>query len=128
MSFAAVARHVATLEHAQLVSRRIQGREHWISMTAEGLRDAEAWIAEQADAWSARADGRFVALDRPERLSFTWRTGDEPESIVTVLLAAHGDGEALMTIIHSRQPPPLVPSYQSGWTSVAQRLGEHLRG
>jgi DNA-binding transcriptional ArsR family regulator len=67
MSFAAVAQHVATLEKAQLISRRVRGREHWISITPDGLRDAEAWIAEQSAAWSARADAlsEFLRSDTP---------------------------------------------------------------
>jgi uncharacterized protein YndB with AHSA1/START domain len=74
-------------------------------------------------------NGEFVALDRPERLSFTWRTDvGDPESIVTVLLAPHGEDQTHMTIIHSRQPPALVPRYQAGWASVAERLAEHLGG
>ncbi|MGP0053228.1 MAG: SRPBCC family protein [Solirubrobacteraceae bacterium] len=73
--------------------------------------------------------GEFVALDRPERVSFTWRTdAGDPESIVTVLLAPHGADQTHMTIIHSRQPPALVPGYHAGWTSVADRLRDHLAG
>ncbi len=64
MSFAAVARHIATLEKAQLVSRDVRGREHWISISADGLRDAEAWIAEQSAAWSARAEALSDYLRR----------------------------------------------------------------
>jgi DNA-binding transcriptional ArsR family regulator len=64
MSFAAVARHVAALEKAQLISREVRGREHWISITADGLRDAEAWIAEQSAAWSSRADALSDYLRR----------------------------------------------------------------
>jgi DNA-binding transcriptional ArsR family regulator len=64
MSFAAVAQHVATLERAQLISRKVQGREHWLSITGDGLRDAEAWIAEQSSAWSARADALSDYLER----------------------------------------------------------------
>jgi uncharacterized protein YndB with AHSA1/START domain len=71
--------------------------------------------------------GEFVALDRPERLSFTWRTDHgDPGSIVTILLAAHGEDQTQMTIIHSRQPPALVPGYRTGWTSIAGRLADHL--
>lgn len=67
--------------------------------------------------------GRWVALDRPERLSFTWRGGhEEADSVVTVLLAPHGEDETLMTIIHSLGLPLLVPRYRTGWTSVADRL------
>jgi DNA-binding transcriptional ArsR family regulator len=64
MSFAAVAQHVATLERAQLISRKVRGREHWLSISADGLRDAEAWIAEQSSAWSARADALADYLER----------------------------------------------------------------
>jgi len=64
MSFAAVAQHVATLEKAQLISRVVRGRDHWLSVTDDGLRDAEAWIAEQSTAWSARADSLAEYLRR----------------------------------------------------------------
>lgn len=64
MSFAAVAQHVAALERAQLISREVRGREHWISITPDGLRDAEAWIGEQSAAWSARADALADYLRR----------------------------------------------------------------
>ncbi len=64
MSFAAVAQHVATLEKARLISREVRGREHWLSITPDGLRDAEAWIAEQSAAWSARADALAEYLER----------------------------------------------------------------
>jgi uncharacterized protein YndB with AHSA1/START domain len=71
--------------------------------------------------------GEFVALDRPDRICFTWHTdGGDAESIVTVLLAPHGASETQMTIIHSRQQPELVPRYQAGWGSIAERLADHL--
>ncbi|HEV3127657.1 MAG TPA: metalloregulator ArsR/SmtB family transcription factor [Solirubrobacteraceae bacterium] len=66
ISFAAVARHVATLEQAQLISRDVRGREHWLSVNVQGLRDAEAWIAEQSAAWSARADALAGYLRRTQ--------------------------------------------------------------
>jgi DNA-binding transcriptional ArsR family regulator len=64
MSFAAVARHVATLERAHLISRDVRGREHWLSLNVQGLRDAEDWIAEQARGWSDRADALADYLAR----------------------------------------------------------------
>ena len=66
MSFAAVARHVATLEEAELISRDVRGREHWLSIKVDGLRNAEAWIAEQSEAWSARADALADYLGRKQ--------------------------------------------------------------
>jgi len=73
--------------------------------------------------------GEFVALDRPERLSFTWRTDDgDPESIVTVLFAPHGETQTHMTIIHSRLVATVASNYRAGWTSIADRLTDHLAG
>jgi DNA-binding transcriptional ArsR family regulator len=66
MSFAGVARHVAILEKAQLISRDVRGREHWISIRPRGLNGAEAWIAEQTAAWSARADALVEYLEQEE--------------------------------------------------------------
>jgi uncharacterized protein YndB with AHSA1/START domain len=71
--------------------------------------------------------GTFVALDRPERVSFTWHNeSHESDSVVTVLLAPHGGDQTHMTIIHSLLPAPLVSGYQSGWTSIAERVAGHL--
>jgi DNA-binding transcriptional ArsR family regulator len=64
MSFAAVARHVATLERANLISREVKGREHWLSLNPQGLSDAEEWIAEQAQAWTVRAEALADYLAR----------------------------------------------------------------
>jgi uncharacterized protein YndB with AHSA1/START domain len=78
---------------------------------------------------SREITGEFIALDRPERLSFTWHTDvDEHGSVVTVLFAPHGDEQTHMTILHTRLLPPLVPSYQGGWTSIAEALAGHLAG
>lgn len=62
ISFAAVARHVAVLESAGLVSREVRGREHWLSVRSEGLLAAQEWIAEQAEFWSDRADALAARL------------------------------------------------------------------
>ena len=67
ITFAAVARHVARLEDARLIARDIRGREHWLSIRTDGLRDAEAWISEQTSAWSARADALAEHLGRRGR-------------------------------------------------------------
>jgi DNA-binding transcriptional ArsR family regulator len=67
ISFAAVAQHVATLQAAHLISRQVRGREHWLSLTADGLQEAQAWIAEQSTAWAARADALSDHLERRRR-------------------------------------------------------------
>jgi len=64
MSFAAVSRHVGVLEEAGLVQREVRGREHWLSVRADGLRAAEAWIADQTAFWNRRADALVAHLQR----------------------------------------------------------------
>jgi DNA-binding transcriptional ArsR family regulator len=62
MSFAGVSRHVTVLETAGLVTRTIDGRDHWLSIRPEGLSPAERWIHDQTVFWSRRAnalDARF---------------------------------------------------------------------
>ena len=74
-------------------------------------------------------NGEFLALDRPQRVCFTWRTAHEDyESVVTVILAPHGADQTHMTIIHTRQPAVAVPRYERGWGSIAERLEAYLAG
>ena len=73
--------------------------------------------------------GNFIALDRPQRVSFTWRSNfGDPESIVTVLFAPHGEDQTHMTIIHTLPPSSPDRGYQGGWTSIADRVADHLAG
>ena len=64
MSFAAVSRHVGVLEDAGLIRREVRGREHWLSVRPEGLREAESWIREQSAFWARRADALAARLRR----------------------------------------------------------------
>ena len=67
--------------------------------------------------------GEYIALDRPDRLSFTWRAHDgQVDSVVTVVFEPHGEGETLMTITHSKLPPDLVAQHSEGWSSIADQL------
>jgi uncharacterized protein YndB with AHSA1/START domain len=74
--------------------------------------------------------GRYVAVDRPHRLSFSWRSPDagELESIVTVLFAPHAERRTLMTIVHSRQLADRIERRQADWASVAEQLELVLAG
>lgn len=46
MSLAAVSKHIAQLERAGLVKRRVVGRDHWLRLDLGPLSAAEAWIAQ----------------------------------------------------------------------------------
>jgi len=64
MTFAGVSRHVAVLESAGLVTRDVRGRDHWLSLQVAALSPAEAWIHDQAQFWSRRADALESRLRR----------------------------------------------------------------
>jgi uncharacterized protein YndB with AHSA1/START domain len=74
--------------------------------------------------------GRFAALERPRRLSFTWLCSTWPhprvESIVTVRLDPHGADETLMTIEHVHLPAPLADQHGRGWAATAAQLAHAL--
>lgn len=56
MSFAAVHKHVAVLEHAELVSKRRRGREQLVRGEIEALRPATALFDQLEAIWRARLD------------------------------------------------------------------------
>ena len=64
MTFAGVSRHIGVLESVGLVRRRVQGREHWLSLRPDGLEMAQQWINEQTEFWSRRADALSERLRR----------------------------------------------------------------
>jgi uncharacterized protein YndB with AHSA1/START domain len=74
--------------------------------------------------------GRYVELDRPRRLSFTWSCSTWPdprvESLVVVTLEPHGDGETSMTIHHGLLPPDLIDQHQLGWARIAEQLAARM--
>lgn len=59
MTFPAVSKHVRVLERANLVRRRIEGREHRCRLYAAPLRRAFDWTERFRKHWEAR----FNALD-----------------------------------------------------------------
>jgi uncharacterized protein YndB with AHSA1/START domain len=74
--------------------------------------------------------GRYLVLDRPARLAFTWSCSTWPdpsvESVVNVLLEQHGPGQTMMTIEHSLLPPDLAGRHADGWTAIAAQLAAEL--
>lgn len=69
--------------------------------------------------------GRFLAVEPPHRLVFTWRspyTGDA-DSRVSVALAPDGDGTRL-TLRHELLPPGVPASHRDGWGRMLARLAD----
>lgn len=59
MTFPAATKHVRVLERANLVRRRVVGRQHLCRLRAEPLRDAMQWTEQFRRNW----EERFAALD-----------------------------------------------------------------
>ncbi len=72
--------------------------------------------------WTTVIEGEYLQLDRPNALSFSWRTPRGVDSVVSVALEPHGKGETLMTITHTHLPADSHDDYRSGWGSVAGQL------
>ena len=56
MSLAAVSKHVKVLEHAGLVRRARQGREHTLELDATPLREVVRWASHFERFWNERLD------------------------------------------------------------------------
>jgi DNA-binding transcriptional ArsR family regulator len=56
MSLNAVSKHIKVLEHARLVRRSRQGREHTLSLEAEPLREVVRWASRYERFWTERLD------------------------------------------------------------------------
>ncbi len=67
MSLNAVSKHILVLERAQLVRRRRQGRDHFLSFNAEPLDQAATWIETQRALWNARLDTLEAILRAEDR-------------------------------------------------------------
>ena len=66
MSFAAVQKHVAVLEAAELVIKRAVGRERLVSANPEVIAHARALLAQYEALWRARIDRLDALLAEPE--------------------------------------------------------------
>ena len=67
LSLQAVSKHIRVLETAGLVSRRIDGRTHWLSLNAAPLNAAGDWIAATRAFWELRLDALEDVLAESDR-------------------------------------------------------------
>ena len=54
ISLNSVSKHVRMLERAKLVRRRVEGREHFLSLTPAPMDEAMDWMAAQKALWAWR--------------------------------------------------------------------------
>jgi len=65
MSFAAVQKHVAVLEAAQLIIKRAEGRERLVRADPVMIARARALLSRYEDLWRARVDRLDALLAEP---------------------------------------------------------------
>ncbi len=69
MSLPAVSKHVKILENAGLVSRAVEGREHYCRLTPKALQTAAAYLDHYRTFWNQRLDSLARFLEPSTRRS-----------------------------------------------------------
>jgi DNA-binding transcriptional ArsR family regulator len=70
ISLNGVSKHVKVLERAGLVERRVDGREHWLTINPAPLGNASRWLERYRVFWERRLaalEQMLVDEDRPAR-------------------------------------------------------------
>jgi DNA-binding transcriptional ArsR family regulator len=67
ISLNSVSKHIRVLEKAKLVQRRIQGREHLLTIDPRPLDEAAAWIEAQRSLWARRLSALDELLQEEDR-------------------------------------------------------------
>jgi DNA-binding transcriptional ArsR family regulator len=66
ISLNGVSKHVKVLERAGLVERSVRGREHWLRLQAEPLREAARWLDHYRAFWDSRLEALETLLLRQQ--------------------------------------------------------------
>lgn len=66
MSLAAVSKHLQVLEAAGLVRRRVQGRQHHLSLNPERLASAVDWLSHFSDFWDVSLNTLETLVDQED--------------------------------------------------------------
>lgn len=56
MALPSISKHIKVLEHAGLVSRRVEGRQHWMSLVPEQFSTAIEWFTHYQQFWTGSID------------------------------------------------------------------------
>lgn len=62
ISLNSVSKHIRILERAGLVSRRVAGRDHYLSLERKPFDELTQWMLETRDFWNRRLDALEAAL------------------------------------------------------------------
>jgi len=73
----AISRHLRILEQAGAIVRVVDGRTHTLSIPADSLEDAHAWMASRRELWERKFDAVEDYLREDDRAASGARKGGE---------------------------------------------------
>jgi DNA-binding transcriptional ArsR family regulator len=79
ISLNSVSKHIRMLERAGLVRRRVEGRDHFLSLETAPLEAASAWMQQQRTAWTHRLDKLEAALRAEDAIDQARRNSRAPK-------------------------------------------------
>jgi DNA-binding transcriptional ArsR family regulator len=74
ISLNSVSKHIRLLERAGLVRRRVEGRDHFLSLDPRPFDQLTAWMARTREFWSARLDDLEAALHAEDAIASAARS------------------------------------------------------
>ena len=80
ISLNSVSKHIRILERAGLVRRRINGRDHFLSLDPRPLDAAAAWMQRERLAWTARLDRLEAALRAEDAIEAARKSSRKPNT------------------------------------------------
>lgn len=79
ISLNSVSKHIRILERAGLVHRRIEGRDHFLSLDPAPLDAAAAWLQRERAAWAVRLDRLEAALRAEDAITAAKKSSRNPK-------------------------------------------------
>ena len=79
ISLNSVSKHIRILERAGLVSRRVSGRDHFLSLERKPFDELTAWMQKTQVFWTARLDRLEAALRAEEAIEAARKTSRKPD-------------------------------------------------
>jgi len=79
ISLNSVSKHIRILERAGLVRRRVEGRDHFLSLDPGPLDKAAAWLQRERAAWDHRLDKLEAALRAEDAIAAARKSSRTPK-------------------------------------------------
>jgi DNA-binding transcriptional ArsR family regulator len=74
ISLNSVSKHIRILERAGLVSRRIEGRDHFLSLERKPFDELTQWMLQTREFWTRRLDALEAALRAEDAIAAAQKT------------------------------------------------------